>query len=154
MSLLYVARPIDRIGQNDPFIVDVAQALGQHAVNAKFGMYLPDMAFRVTGIPPAPYVRMINNTALLFSDAVLAIWPHNAKSWGVPAEVERAVTLDKPVLVLTNGKPTWSMVDQKIELYPEVTNVDEAVRHSLQWLRQRVDENDTKKALKEAVRTR
>lgn len=151
MSLLYVARPIDRIGQNDPFIVDVAQALGQHAVNAKFGMYLPDMAFRVTGIPPAPYVRMINNTALLFSDAVLAIWPHDAKSWGVPAEVERAVTLNKPVVVITNGKPTWSMVDEAIRIVVlGAAHPDSAVQIALQHLRLKVDEIELKK-LREKV---
>lgn len=141
-DLLYVARPIDHADTDNEFLVDATDALCEHHQNANFGLYEPAAAFTVFG-PPEPYVRRINNTALLFSDAVIAIWPHDAKSWGVPAEVERAVTLDKPVLVLTNGKPTWSMIDEKIEIYPgagTIASIDEAVRHSVQWLRRKVDE--------------
>jgi hypothetical protein len=139
-DLLYVARPIDHMaGADGTFLNDITQAVLKHAVNARFGLYRPELAFNVQGILPQPWLRMINNTALLFSDAVLAIWPHDAKSWGVPAEVERTVTLDKPVLILTNGKPTWSMIDEKIQIMRE-GEPDEMVRAALQWLRLKVDE--------------
>ncbi len=139
-DLLYIARAIDRAEPSE-FTDSVLDAIGRHQMNAGFGAYRPELAFNVGNLKPEPYVRRINNTALLFSDAVLAIWPHDAKSWGVPAEVERAVMLDKPVLILTNGKPTWSMIDEKIEIAgPNTGDIDETVRWAMQWLRLKVDE--------------
>lgn len=141
-GLLYVARPIDRSSPNE-FVPAVADALHKHHLNAKFGLYLPNQAFQVGNLPPETYVRRINNTALLFSDAVLAIWPHDARSWGVPAEVERAVTLNKPVVIVTNGTPTWSMIDEGIEIQgPNTGDLDETVRFALQYLRRKVDEKE------------
>lgn len=143
MSLLYVARPIDQTEFEDPLLIETSVHLPQHAFNAKFGLYRPERAFEVGKLPPEPYVRMINNTALLFSDALLAIWPLGARSWGVPAEVERALTLDKPVAIVASGPRTWSMVDGGIKIIPtnvQPENVDAAIREAVQYLRQKVDE--------------
>ena len=144
LSLLYIARPIDRLSEPSQFLVNCLHAVTKHHKNAKFGLYRPELAFNVEGLPPESYVRMVNNTALLMSDGLLAIWPHDARSWGVPAEVERALTLSKPVVIVTDGKPTWSMVDEKIEIVQPTGKVDpdEMVRTAFQFLRLQVDSKE------------
>ncbi|AZS08709.1 deoxyuridine triphosphatase [Arthrobacter phage Makoto] len=56
-----------------------------------------------------PELQKINQAAIQQSDAMLAYAPGGVRSWGVPAEVERAAMRGMNVAIVTDGNPSWAM---------------------------------------------
>jgi hypothetical protein len=145
MSMLYLARPIDL---HDPladrWTPRVVEAIRLHQTNARFGIYNPLNAFVLGTMAKTNQVRLINNYALEACDGLLAVWPAKAKSWGVPAEVERAVIAGKPTVVIAQGPATWSMVDPGIQVLTpgKDEDIDLAVRQAVQFFKLEFDKGE------------
>lgn len=108
MTIAYLAYPIDLAeGSAVPRLARQAKlALVQRGL----AVYDPGSAFRVgPGAKVSPGLRRINNAALAEAGVVLVIAPDGVSSWGVPAEVERAVATGVPVAIVTDRVVTWSM---------------------------------------------
>lgn len=115
--VIYLAHPIDRVELNSRersffqmFIGFLSTALTKNPDHCSV-VYRPQQAFDVAeGPATSTFIRDTNMYALDGADALVAVVLHDQKSWGVPAEVERAVCAGKPVVLLTDtDHPTWSM---------------------------------------------
>ena len=108
----YVARPIDQVKPGDEY-PEWKRWLGElmdwTATKPMF-LYRPLGAWAVgPGATPDPRLRMVNDTALDAADAMVAFLPAGVDTYGVPAEIERASAAGKPVLVVTDQHPSWSL---------------------------------------------
>ncbi|AOT24080.1 deoxyuridine triphosphatase [Arthrobacter phage Suppi] len=110
---LYLAYPID--------------FSGGHSVTAKIAdtiSWAKERIFRGSGVlaydpggawtvgsrrKVTPELQKINQAAIQQSDAMLAYAPAGVRSWGVPAEVERAAMRGMNVAIITDGQPSWAM---------------------------------------------
>lgn len=111
--LIYVAHPIDRANQhNRTKIAGALAALGGGRAHLNGNhMYIPSAAFKLgPGAVTDATINNINAVALAESEVVLALWPSDAKSWGVPVEVDRAVQDGKRVALVVEEDPTWAMI--------------------------------------------
>lgn len=112
--LIYVAHPIDRANQSNRTKISGALAAlggGRAHLNGNH-MYIPSAAFKLgPGVKPDATINTINGAALEQSQAMLALWPRDAKSWGVPIEVDRMVeAFGRRVALVVEEDPTWAMI--------------------------------------------
>ncbi|ASR83843.1 deoxyuridine triphosphatase [Arthrobacter phage PitaDog] len=110
---LYLAYPIDFSGGHS-VTRDIAntvawakrEVLGDSGILA----YDPGAAWSVGGRRKVtPELQKINQAAIQQSDSMLAYAPAGVRSWGVPAEVERAALRGMNVAIITDGNPSWAM---------------------------------------------
>ncbi|ALY08964.1 deoxyuridine triphosphatase [Arthrobacter phage Savage2526] len=110
---LYLAYPIDFSGGH-PVTKEIAntvawakrEVLGDSGILA----YDPGAAWSVGGRRKVtPELQKINQAAIQQSDSMLAYAPAGVRSWGVPAEVERAALRGMNVAIITDGNPSWAM---------------------------------------------
>lgn len=108
MSGVYLAYPIDQANPNQVVqdITDwVKEWLGEQLeVTWTFD---PGAAFTAKG-ERTPAIRAINRKALEEADVLIAIMPRGETSIGVPMEIERAIGVGKPTLVLSDA-PSWML---------------------------------------------
>lgn len=117
--LVYVASPIDNHTMS-PQLLGAIDRIATDLTDAGAVVYRPDHAFRVPNTEvhaPTGHIREINNRALDVSGSLLVVLPLDARTWGVPAEIERAILTGKNVALVTVGnRPlSWS------QMYTEVT---------------------------------
>lgn len=99
MTLVYVAQAVDRDAPQIPAKFEEVLDWLRH----DFVLYRPASAFTVPpgGVGTDSCVRDVNMAALDRADALLVLLPvEEPRSWGVPAEVERAIVAAKPVTFL------------------------------------------------------
>ena len=104
MSLIYVARPIDKSDGNPKIAYDKIADELVHKLDGTVALYLPALAFDVSG--PIDHITssrlmQINKTALENSSMVLAFYLAGVPSVGVPQEIWLAFMTDKPLIVVT-----------------------------------------------------
>lgn len=99
VTFVYVAQAIDRAAGGLP--AEFETLIGW--LSSRFVVYRPGSAFRV----PSPSgdgdsaVRDVNMAALDRADALVVALPdRGVPSWGVPAEIERALVTGKPVVLV------------------------------------------------------
>lgn len=135
--LIYLAHPIDRrvnkmkdeLDRRLDYIRLSIKATGHH-------LYHPGQAF-VVGKKTTPdwTIEHINRTAQNTADGLIVVWPKGSKSWGVPAEVERARTLNQPVAIITDDKPTWAMPTPESDPLVKLFSLDSGNNlKAIQWL--------------------
>lgn len=109
--LIYLAHPIDNRTNKLKDDLDRRVDNIRHSIKGTgHHLYHPGGAFAVGGkSTPDWTIEHINRTAQNTADGLLVVWPKGSKSWGVPAEVERARHLGQPVAILTDDKATWAM---------------------------------------------
>ena len=111
--LIYLSHPIDNatIGVADDIKKGKArllEAINSHGVNAV--VFQPQEAFFVSEkATVGPEIEMINQAAQKQANVMIVFWPAGSKSWGVPVEVERAISSGIPVAFCIEGKPSWAM---------------------------------------------
>lgn len=107
MSLIYIARPIDHANPDVARRADLAETTADKVLyhnHQQSWAYHPVRAFKIgSQAKQDPRLNSINNRALESADALLVLWPHGSKSWGVPAEVALAQEWDIPVVIVTEG---------------------------------------------------
>lgn len=125
--LCYFAYPIDfRQGKNLSAIAQLAQRL-HHLPN--LAVYEPGLAWCVgADTVPDPRLQQVNDFALTRCDVVAAFLPDEVRSVGVPMEIQRAIDLSIPVVVLVENvaRASWALVGSEAVI---ATTVEE-------WLRQ------------------
>lgn len=102
--LIYLAHPIDmyRLDNLDRQIIHGVTVGLQ---SGGFPVYHPAEAFHVGG-EPTDVISRVNEAAMDVSTGAVAFLPSQAKSIGVPAEVNYLLNRGKPVLLITNLEPT------------------------------------------------
>lgn len=107
----YLAYPIDLATGADRLHVQTTLAHIRGVVKGRdILIYDPGAAFINTEHAMiGPEVRQINMAALDLFDNLLVLYPKGSKSWGVPQEIERALSQGKIVILVTDQDPTWSM---------------------------------------------
>ncbi|AZS08772.1 dUTPase [Arthrobacter phage Litotes] len=144
MKTLYLAYPIDFSGGHS-----VTKLIGHTVYWVKNNVlsgsgilaYDPGAAWTVGGRRKVtPELQKINQAAIQQSDAMLAYAPAGVKSWGVPAEVERAAMRGMNVAIITDGNPSWAMpVGDNVKVVQTKANPDEygwqsATMEAMNWL--------------------
>ncbi|WKW85609.1 deoxyuridine triphosphatase [Arthrobacter phage Lakshmi] len=136
---LYLAYPIDFSGGHS-VTAQIAEtvAWAKKAVLSESGVlaYDPGAAWTVGGRRKVtPELQKINQAAIQQSDAMLAYAPARVKSWGVPAEVERAALRGMNVAIVTDGEPSWAMpVGPNIAVFQTLSGWQNATVEALSWL--------------------
>ncbi|AOZ65151.1 dCTP deaminase [Arthrobacter phage Greenhouse] len=136
---LYLAYPIDFSGGHS-VTAQIAEAVAwaKKAVLSESGVlaYDPGAAWTVGGRRKVtPELQKINQAAIQQSDAMLAYAPAGVKSWGVPAEVERAALRGMNVAIVTDGEPSWAMpVGPNIAVFQTLSGWQNATVEALNWL--------------------
>jgi dUTP pyrophosphatase len=134
--ICYLAHPIDFQAGLAPNNVDHVR---QQLVEAGFVVYRPSRAFSSTpNAVPNPALQQINEQALVRCDALVAMYPED-KTIGVPMELQRAIDLGKPVLVISRADASsWVLAavgdgeNARVVHYP-------GKNANFEWLRSRVD---------------
>ena len=124
--LIYLAHPIDRRTNKMKDELDRRLDYIRHSVKGSgHHLYHPGQAF-VVGKKTTPdwTIEHINRVAQNTADALLVVWPKGSKSWGVPAEVERARNLGQPVAILTDDQTTWAMPNPEADPMVKVFSMD------------------------------
>ena len=128
---IYLAHPIDHVQPANQ--LRIAELVGTAAAMiTQLGgtVYTPGDAW---GCPPnggiSDTIQKVNDHAVATSSAVLAIYPEGIESIGVPMEMQRAVDLGIPVVVIRGGEglPKAALRIDGVTVYPEA-NVVEAAR--------------------------
>lgn len=109
--LIYLSHPIDKANAYVNETVALATEAIENALAAKKAhLFKPGQAFHVTAsATPDPTIELINQKAQSLAAAVIVIWPHGSRSWGVPVEVERALQNGQKVAFITDADSTWAM---------------------------------------------
>lgn len=126
----YVAYPID-YGNEAPWMVILRRAVISRSLQEVSWVFDPGGAFSVAPkASPVSSVRSINNEALDRSSILVAILPKDVPSIGVPMEIERAVHVGKPVVLITNQSRSWALKFDKyenVEVVPLSTDPTEVI---------------------------
>ena len=105
MTSVYLAYPIDQTTGEPRQLASIREFLAAEAS----WVFDPGAAFTVgPSATPTPAIREINRGALAHADILVAVMPAGVASVGVPMEVERAVMLGKPALVVSDA-PSWML---------------------------------------------
>lgn len=136
---LYLAYPIDFSGGHSVTaqIADtVAWAKDNIFRDSGVLAYDPGAAWTVGGRRKVtPELQKINQAAIQQSDAMLAYAPAGVRSWGVPAEVERAALRGMNVAIITDGDPSWAMpVGPNIAVFQSKPDWSHATIEAIGWL--------------------
>lgn len=109
--IIYLAHPIDSINKNlSSRIAQQISYLRHHMKNSDHVLYHPAEAF-IAGKKSevTHHIESINRHAQSLADGLIVVLPKGAKTWGVPAEIERARVWRQPVAIISDEDPTWSM---------------------------------------------
>lgn len=124
--LIYLAHPIDN--RTNKLKDDLDRRIDniRHSIKGSaHHIYHPGHAFAVgSKTTPDWTIEHINRTAQATADGLIVVWPKGSKSWGVPAEVERARHLGQPVAILTDDKATWAMPTPEGDPFVKVFSMD------------------------------
>lgn len=103
----YLAHPVDFQANSAPSNADYTR---QSLRDAGFVVYSPGRAFSLPVSPElGPVLYQINQAALQRCDALVAMYPED-KTVGVPMELQRAIDLGIPALVISRGyKLSWTL---------------------------------------------
>lgn len=126
--LIYLAVPMD--AYDDP--VDIADVMGTISRTGHVA-YLPSRA-TVGGMNDPEATYRLNQAALYEADALLAIWPPMASSWGVPMEVREKYDSGAPVVVV--GAES-SMQLAALGVHRERWDDPDAIEKAVKWLAER-----------------
>lgn len=108
---IYLAHAIDQAGTSPilrRMIGEVKSGLVQQGISA----FMPGKAYQLTGNEDLRAVTDVNNHALWTADGVIAILAPGVPSLGTPVEIERALTFNKPTLIVTTG----SIADNTVQM--------------------------------------
>ncbi|AZF98515.1 deoxyuridine triphosphatase [Arthrobacter phage Beethoven] len=136
---LYLAYPIDFSGGHSVTaqIADtVAWAKDNILRDSGILAYDPGAAWTVGGRRKVtPELQKINQAAIQQADAMLAYAPAGVRSWGVPAEVERAALRGMNVAIITDGNPSWAMpTGPNVHVVQSKPDWSHATIEALTWL--------------------
>ncbi|AZF98451.1 deoxyuridine triphosphatase [Arthrobacter phage BigMack] len=136
---LYLAYPIDFSGGHSVTaqIADtVAWAKDNILRDSGILAYDPGAAWTVGGRRKVtPELQKINQAAIQQADAMLAYAPAGVRSWGVPAEVERAAMRGMNVAIITDGNPSWAMpTGPNVHVVQSKPDWSHATIEALTWL--------------------
>jgi dUTP pyrophosphatase len=135
--LIYLAHPIDKRTNKLKDELDRRLDYIRHSIKATgHHLYHPGQAFVVGGkTEPDWTIEHINRTAQNTADGLLVVWPKGSKSWGVPAEIERARIIGQPVAIITDDKPTWAMPNPEADPLVKIFSMDSGNNiKAIQWL--------------------
>lgn len=109
--LIYLAHPIDKASRKYRTQLDQQVSYVRHLMKGKtHHLYHPGQAFVVgKNVTVDHTIEAINRKAQEQAGGLLVLLPRGAKSWGVPAEIERARHLHQPVAIISDESPTWAM---------------------------------------------
>lgn len=139
-DLIYLAHPID-LGRAQPDLIEYAigelQALGLPSYN-------PLGAFNVAG-KPSSVINRVNEAAMDTATGAVAFLPSDARSVGVPAEIQYLITHGTPVLVLSDlGSTSWVMAGWAGGTFSDVYDLsEEGVSAGFDWLISKMAEIET-----------
>lgn len=135
--LIYLAHPIDRRTNKMKDELDRRLDYIRHSIKATgHHLYHPGQAF-VVGSKTQPdwTIEHINRTAQNTADGLIVVWPKGSKSWGVPAEIERARLIGQPVAIITDDQPTWAMPHPEADPLVKLFSMDSGNNlKAIQWL--------------------
>lgn len=111
--LVYLAHPIDQVPARldnlfagHPLLTAVSE-LRELAGSLGHGFFRPSQAYSLPSPPWDPELAQtvdeVNRYALGASDAVVAVLPPGVATLGTPAEVEQALVLNRPVVLVTTA---------------------------------------------------
>jgi dUTP pyrophosphatase len=100
---VYLARPIDQLGESS-FLGSLEANVHALLVQAGVGAYLPHRAYLANVGQPAhnEAIDDLNTMAIHRADALVALLPAGIPTLGTPVEIEHAILLNKPTVVLTD----------------------------------------------------
>jgi dUTP pyrophosphatase len=108
----YIAEPIDQAGGYTGW-VSTASLAHDLLLELEVNHYSPFMAWTLPhGV--ASQTQITNNLALGGASVMLALLPEGVSTVGVPMEIERACSLDIPVVVWTNGERPGALLGYDI----------------------------------------
>jgi len=119
----YLAQPIDQVDarwpQWDQDIAHIKRILTDHG----YYVYSPAGAWQcpVTA-PPSSIVETVNRTVVTDADLVVAYLPADVITIGVPMEIERASSLQIPVVVVTEIDNSYALERPGIHLIGGIRN--------------------------------
>lgn len=107
--MVYLARPVDLDQLTDVQLGELSRTK-KNLINRGALVYDPAAAFAVrSGVPPSKAIVEVNSYAVLQADALVAFWPE-ARTVGVPMEIQLALSAGKPVLVVSSvADESWSL---------------------------------------------
>lgn len=140
--LIYMAHPIDmyRLDNLDRQVVNWA-IVGLQV--ADLPVYHPAEAFHVGGAP-SDVISRVNQAAMDVSTGAVAFLPSQAKTLGVPAEIEYLLNRGKPVVLITDLDATsWVVAGWAANPLCRITSQDEGdLTAALDWLRLQLSDAD------------
>lgn len=107
--LIYLAQPIDQTKGAQHAVGGVTHTLRACGIH----FYRPAGAFGINGASTPDdlgIVNFVNTNALLRADALVAWLPPGVPTLGTPSEIEQALAMNKPVLILSNMALLYSSV--------------------------------------------
>jgi hypothetical protein len=130
-KIIYSARPIDQVGVGASNWSTMTNLGSLDATPNNWVVYQPWQAFRVGSEARVdPRLRAINDQAVTLADAMFAVLPLGVSTYGTIAEIELAWRADKPVALITDQRPSWSLPAEV-----EVFNLGLAgVLAAIEWL--------------------
>lgn len=138
MRTAYLAYPIDKDQPLRPATREVADYAKLVLGKAGALVFDPGAAFHVgDGRRPSRELQEINTQALNRADSVLAVLREGVTSFGVPAEIQYAVSRGTNVAVVLDHEPTWAMPRGSRVSYYQVREGfgwDAAIERAAQWL--------------------
>ncbi len=101
--LVYLAHPIDQVHAAEP-LINMVGATKRLLCDLGISAFQPGDAYRLAKPTEADLrtVASINQNAVWRADALLAVLPENMATLGVPAEIELALTLNRPTVIVTS----------------------------------------------------
>jgi dUTP pyrophosphatase len=136
--VIYCAYPIDRADQPTVAVLfnalrHLRDLLGHQPVV----MYEPGQAFTVgKDCVVGGEINAINDAALNLADAMVVILPSGSRTWGVPAEVDRAVQAGIPVAIVSDAQQSWAQWPRGNTAWfvPDDRGWPGAVWEAVEWL--------------------
>lgn len=103
MTFVYLARPIDQAGSSS-FLGTLCEEVEQVLIKNHVSFFKPDRAYTLNlqDIRSVEIVDQVNKYSMYEADAVVAVIPSGVPTLGVPAEVEQALMLNKPTVIITD----------------------------------------------------
>lgn len=121
---VYLASPIDHATESD--LVYTREVAIEQMTALGWWVFNPAGGWRGGKPMNAHAVARVDTFAVLECDALLAIWPEDTVSVGVPMEIERASGRGKPIVVVSGPRIAQSVFLQELGV-PVVGTVETAV---------------------------
>lgn len=136
-KLIYIARPIDQ-AQGYAYGLDAADRIKAALNDEQINTYDPALAFATSG-QPGPLIADLNRHILSRANAIVALLPPGVATIGVPIEIDRAIAVGKPTLIV-GGETSWALAEY--QSYPHVLriNLNNDIADGLNWLVKQLDQ--------------